>query len=109
MVYGLEGPTGTIDLGKNLGKHFGFYNILLIFDHGGTIEDYRFGAKKSANCKKNHNVPLAERLRSRLFVQKPQVQVWERDLFSIIVLIFISTKKSCVLCVVGGFDGLGGP
>ena len=41
----LEGPTGTIDLGKNLGKHLGFYNILLIFDHGGTIEDYRFGEK----------------------------------------------------------------
>ena len=44
-VVGLEGPTGTIDLGKNLGKHLGFYNILLIFDHGGTIEDYRFGEK----------------------------------------------------------------
>ena len=33
----LEGPTGTIDLGKTLGKHLVegliFCNILLIFDH----------------------------------------------------------------------------
>ena len=69
-----------------------------------TVEKGRFGAKKHVTVKKNHNVPLAERLPSRLFVQKPQVQVWERDLFFIIFLLFISTKKSCVLCVLlGGF------
>ncbi len=67
-----------------------------------TVEKGRFGAKKHVAVKKNHNVPLAERLPSRLFVQKPQVQVWERDLFFIIFLLFISTKKSCVLFVLLG-------
>ena len=68
-----------------------------------AVEKGRFGAKKHVTVEKNHNVPLAERLRSRLSVQKPQVQVWERDLFFIIFLLFISKKKELrVVCFVGG-------